>query len=378
MNWRCRTIVFIFLLCSSFVSSQETLEKTISHNELEREYILYIPASYVPGKSVPLLYNFHGYTSNAFQQMNYGDFRSIADSVNFIIVHPLGTRDAVGNTHFNVGWGGSTVDDLSFTEALLDTIAANYSIDLNRVYSTGMSNGGFMSYHIACNLSEKFAAIASVTGSMSPLTFNSCNPKRPVPILEIHGTEDGVVPYDGAIFSTPIDDVIDYWTLHNNCALTPIVSDIEDINTADNSTVTLYEYVNGDQQVNTNLFKITSGTHTWPSNPFIASGTNFDIDASLEVWKFFDQYDLNGLRTTTSTANPDINPLKLYPNPIQEYLTIETNSSEVFDIEILDFHGRSLLSEKGKYGDVQLDLSFLSNGIYILKIGEVARKILKQ
>ena len=68
---------------------------------------------------MPLVFNFHGYTSNATEQMWYGDFRPIADTANFIIVHPNGMLDATGTTHFNVGWGGSTIDDVGFTSALI-------------------------------------------------------------------------------------------------------------------------------------------------------------------------------------------------------------------------------------------------------------------
>ena len=149
-------------------TSQQTITATITHDALQREYILYVPASYTGSNAVPLVFNFHGYTSNATEQMWYGDFRPIADTANFIIVHPNGMLDATGTTHFNVGWGGSTIDDVGFTSALLDSISADYNINADRVYSTGMSNGGFMSYQLACQLSDKIAAIASVTGSMSP------------------------------------------------------------------------------------------------------------------------------------------------------------------------------------------------------------------
>ena len=110
------------------------------HDGEERFYRLYIPPIYSGNESVPLLFNFHGYGSNATEQMFYGDFRPIADVENFIIVHPEGLLDATGTTHFNAQWQ-STVDDIGFTAALIQEIDDNYSIDLTRVYSTGMSNG---------------------------------------------------------------------------------------------------------------------------------------------------------------------------------------------------------------------------------------------
>ncbi|MAC86368.1 MAG: hypothetical protein CMC94_05420 [Flavobacteriales bacterium] len=107
-------------------------------------------------------------TSNAWQQMIYGDFRSIADTANFIIVHPQGLLNSLGETHWSLGQ--SSVDDIGFVNALYAHLVSNYNINLDQVYSTGMSNGGAMSYYLACNMSDKIAAIASVTGSMGPFT----------------------------------------------------------------------------------------------------------------------------------------------------------------------------------------------------------------
>ncbi|MCF8247979.1 MAG: hypothetical protein K9J37_22640 [Saprospiraceae bacterium] len=162
------------------IKAQQTINGSIMHDGIQRNYVLFIPAIYAGDSPVPLVLNFHGYTSSAEQQMFYGNFRPIADTANFIIVHPQGTLFN-SNTHFNVGgWTiRSTVDDVGFTAALIDSHAATYNINLNRVYSTGMSNGGFMSFLLACQLSDKIAAIASVTGSMTPEAFNSCNPQHP-------------------------------------------------------------------------------------------------------------------------------------------------------------------------------------------------------
>ena len=137
-------IFFFTLILFPFLgNSQQTINGSISHDNLDREYILYVPENYTGNDPIPLVFNFHGLGSNANEQMFYGDFRPIADTAGFIIVHPQGTIFS-GNAHFNVGGftNGSTVDDVGFSVALLDSIAANYNIDLDRVYSTGMSNGG--------------------------------------------------------------------------------------------------------------------------------------------------------------------------------------------------------------------------------------------
>ena len=202
--------VLLLLLVSTFSGfSQETIYTSITHDGIQRDYILYIPEIYDGSTAVPLVLNFHGFGSNATQQMFYGDFRDIADTEGFLLVHPEGTT-VIGNQFWNVGFPGisSTIDDVGFTEALIDELAASYAVDLDRVYSTGMSNGGFMSFLLACQLSEKIAAVASVTGAVTQDTFDNCNAQRHIPVLQIHGTEDDVVLYNGNTLSLSIADII--------------------------------------------------------------------------------------------------------------------------------------------------------------------------
>jgi len=275
--------------------SQQTIHESIVHDGEERTYILYVPANYTGESEVPLVFNFHGYTSNAKQQMGYGDFRPIADTAGFILVHPQGTL-LKGKTHWNVGgWTlASKTDDVGFTSALLDSLVAEYKIDRSRVYATGMSNGGYMSFLLACQLSDKIAAVASVTGSMTPQTFNSCDPQHPTPIMQIHGTTDGVVPYKGAAWTKSIDEVMKYWVTYNNCSSTAEVTHIADTDTTDGSTVTHSVYAGGDKTATAEHYTVTGGKHTWPGTTHNKPGTNQDFNASLEIWKFFSRYNING------------------------------------------------------------------------------------
>jgi len=171
-------VITMFFLVICCVDAQQTINASINHDNLERSYIIYIPESYTGDDPVPVVLNFHGYTSNAQDQMGYGDFRTVADQENFLVVHPQGTIDpSSGQTFWNAQWFLDGVDDIGFVSALIDSLAGEYNIDLSRVYSTGMSNGGFLSHTLACELSDKIAAIASVTGSMTIIqTSLTCNP----------------------------------------------------------------------------------------------------------------------------------------------------------------------------------------------------------
>ena len=294
------------LICLPIFSlGQQTINASITHGGLQRDYTLYIPASYSAGTEVPLVFNFHGYTSNAFQQMWYGDFRTISDTEGFIIVHPEGTLDNSGISHWNVGLGGSTVDDIGFTSALIDSISAEYSVNLSRVYSTGMSNGGFMSYQLACELSDKITAIASVTGSMITGWFNNCNPNHPMPVMQIHGTLDPTVSYNASSFTESIPDIMNYWANFNNCNSTSIITNVPDINTTDGCTAEHQIWENGTNGASVEHYKIIDGEHSWPGAIFPNGTTNQDINAAEKIWEFFDKYDINGL-ISTSTAIDEI------------------------------------------------------------------------
>jgi polyhydroxybutyrate depolymerase len=370
----------ILIFCLPILSiGQQTINGSIIHDGIQRDYILYVPQTYSPEISTPLVFNFHGYTSNANEQMWYGDFRSIADTAGFIIVHPMGTLDNYGITHWNVGWGTSTVDDIGFTESLIDSLALDYNINLERIFATGMSNGGFMSYTLACELSSKIAAIASVTGSMNVGQSNTCNAEHQMPVMEFHGTADGVVPYDGTSVFASIESVIDYWVNFNNCNLTPAITELPDADPNDGSTVEHYLYDEGDNGAVVEHFKILNGAHTWPGSIFGGVGTNNDIDASVEIWKFFSKYDINGLIVPTSVnpLNDNLTDINIYPNPTNSFINIELELREEVECSLLDLTGQTILHTSINNNNHKLDVSKLKRGLYILRIGNQSIKIFK-
>ena len=270
--------------------------KTINVNGVTREFILYIPSTYGSTDTVPLMLNFHGWTMSSSDQMNLSDMRALAESEKFILVYPQGTKFRnrfYGSTHWNVGsWTtGSTSDDIGFVDKLINHMSANYNIDLERIYACGYSNGGFFSHDLACNLSNKIAAIGAVSANMSTRTKENCNPSHPTPVVTVSGTNDNQVSYDGTNFKgqIPHNEVLNYWINYNQTDASPIISDLPNINTTDRSTVKLYQYKNGDNNVEVEHYKVINGGHDWP-------GTlgNMDIDANSIIWRFVSQFDING------------------------------------------------------------------------------------
>ena len=308
-------------LCLSVTSfGQKTVTGTITSDNVKRSYRLYIPKSYTGATPVPLLFNFHGYTSNATQQEFYGSFKAIADTANFLVLLPEGLPLIGTNTGFNnFSLPGVKPDDVLFTSDLIDSISARYSVDRNRIYSTGMSNGGFMSYDLACFLSDRIAAIASVAGSMIPLHLNTCQAKHPTPVMQIHGTTDPVIPYDGVgplVTSIHMDTLLNYWVNFNRCNPQPVKINIPNANTADNCTAERYIYEGGQNGSTVEFFKIIGGGHTWPGTiiPSGSGNTNRDFNASLAIWQFLSKYRLNQVSAASQSvaANADFS---ISPNP---------------------------------------------------------------
>ncbi len=366
--------ILFALFCLSLAGTlfaQSTVSGTIQSGGLTREYQLYIPAVYNGNTAVPVVFNLHGYTSNNLAQAFYGDFRPIADTANFLVVHPNGTLDGQGNRFWNTFLGNSNVDDVGFISNLLDTLQANYNIDANRVYSTGMSNGGFMSYSLACELNDRITAIASVTGTMIQSKLNACNPERPVPVMQIHGTADNTVPYNGSAINTfvGIPALVNAWVDFNQCNPTPIITQVPNTNMADGCTAERQLFTGGDQGSTVELYKINGGGHTWPGASFNIGVTNQDFSASQEIWRFFSQYRLNQLSETNTPESLDAN-WSAFPNPAQDYLMLQSKDMRpVQRIQVFDALGRlkqTISSSSG--GQIRIETATWAVGVYTVVI----------
>lgn len=283
-------ILYTLFISLSVIYSQPELHSFNINNET-REYYLYTPDSL--REEVPLVFVLHGYTGSAVSIMNYSNFNQIAEENGFIACYPQGRIDGSGNQFWNVGYDfhpDETVDDVEFLSELAKFLQQENGLSNYNTYTTGMSNGGEMSYMLACQANNVFRAVASVSGIMFESFYNSCEPQA-LPVLEIHGTDDDVNwwsgdpnneggwgPYIG------IEEGISFWVDANNCTET-ISSALLDINTSDNSSIIIEKYFNCINNNEVWLYKVLNGGHDWPGE----SG-NMDIEAAEEVWSFFSQY----------------------------------------------------------------------------------------
>ncbi len=349
-----KTLLSIFILFCTFSFAQTTIVDSIISGGIYRNYRLYIPAAYTGTTARPLVFDLHGYTSNATAEQAYSNFMPIADTANVLFVYPNGTFSG-GYQYWNAGFG-TAVDDIGFISNLIDTLKAQYNIDANMIYSCGMSNGGYMSHTLACALNNKIAAIASVTGTMTTLQYSNCSPNRAVPVMQVSGTADPTVTYTGMSGSLAIDTVVKYWVTNNNCNPTPIVTNVPNVNTGDGCTAEYYFYNAGTQGSSVAFYKIISGGHTWPGSPYVIGVTNEDFNASEKIWLFFRNYKLNQFVGITELS--DNSTIDMYPNPCTDILNV--NGEKIRTVKIVDINGRVVIETNKK----QIDISLLAKGIY--------------
>lgn len=203
------------------IESGET-EHVVMVGDDERSYLLYIPTGLTDDQVVPVVFVFSGATGTPRETKHLTGFNRIAEKYGFLVIYPATLRGAWNTGDIMT----KDTDDYGFIEAMLSELASTVNIDPERIYATGGSNGGEFVYRLACDMSDIFAAVASVASSMS---FNSpCEPSRAVSVIHIHGLADESHPFEGGGFSnvTPVQDGIDTWAALNNCP-DPVVQEGE-------------------------------------------------------------------------------------------------------------------------------------------------------
>jgi polyhydroxybutyrate depolymerase len=254
-------------------------ELTIEHDGLVRDYRVYVPPSYDGTVGTPVVFNFHGFTSDASQQIFFSDMNTSADRDGYIVVYPNGVDNS-----FNGGWCCGTaaqedVDDVGFALAILDEVTGMGCVDRHRVYTTGMSNGGFMSHRLGCEAADTFAAIGSVTGALGLIPATDCQPSRPMPVIQLHGTEDSLVDYDTMVVPT-----MDGWAERNGCDPSPT-------ETFAMGDATCDTYRRCDEGVLVTFCTVDGGGHCWFGQDFCPFGnTSTDLISNDHLWDFFSQF----------------------------------------------------------------------------------------
>ena len=269
---------------------------TIESGGRIRTSILHVPPSYADGTPMPLVLFMHGGGGNGAQaQRSYG-MDAVADREGFLVAYPNGT----GNFGNLLTWNAANccsyayennVDDVGFLRALVEELERTYSIDPRRIYATGMSNGGMMTYRLGCRMSDKLAAIAPVAGALNE---TSCTPSDPLPVIVFHGTDDQHVPYNGGVgpetlyprVDEPVSHAIDFWVGRDQTVTTPVTE------TSASGNIITDTYGGGVRGTEVVLYTIRDGGHAWPGGAGSATGDvpTQEISASELIWAFFERH----------------------------------------------------------------------------------------
>ncbi len=386
-------IYFLTLLISGFAFGQTGTMVTgsLKSGGVTRTYQIYVPLKYqtlnVP---VPVVFNVHGLTGTYTSQDVAEDFRKIADTANFLIVLPQGLSSsssgfpATGWDVWNTVASGQA--DRDFIIDLLDKVETNYKVDINRVYTAGFSQGAYMSYNLGCLNSNRFAAVSSTSGSMVQAYIDACSPTHPTPVIEIHGTNDPLVSYNGNANALATDSIVKFWIKYNHCNLTPSLvaklPDIADSATVDTSTVVHYVYSGGTKGATVEFYKVLNGGHNIPSlapvpTEYGVGHINQDFTAAKEIWRFFSKYRLDSLGVVAIMGNfvdaingpeSNNNSVSIYPNPSNGTFTVSVENYENTNLQLLNLLGVVVYEGKLSNNHTNIDLAGISKGIYFYKI----------
>lgn len=293
---------------------------TLSVGDTERTYRLFIPSSATTGDPLPMTFNIHGLRSNIAGQVAVSGFETMAETEGFMVATPQGLNDRWG---FQNQPGNP---DIAFFKAMIESIGKATCLDLARVYSAGISNGGMMSATLACQMGDQIAAVGLVAGIRQP---TNCNTDRPIPMIVLWGKNDNVLPFYGGLGPLltrlggggtdgtvpppptappantqgfpPVEQVVGEWAAHDGCNPDPTVLPVGSAG----SDVEERVYTECTPESSIRFFVVSDGGHTWPGSPVLEgvndpsnprhemmATTTYEVDASAAIWAFFRGYAL--------------------------------------------------------------------------------------
>ena len=267
----------------------------------QRVYVLHVPNGYDGRNPVPLVIDLHGLQSNPTRAAGLFGFRALSETEGFIVAHPLGlfgkanapeaetgSSSTTGGPSFNAGWccGDAplaSTHDVGFIRTMVQAITAEANIDRARVYATGHSNGGHLSYRLACEAADLIAAVAPVAGRVALYPLSTCQPSRPIAVIEFAGLHDPLVPYhENFYFSPSAPDSLAFWRDTNGCGSGPPDERLE-LGASHCET-----YVSCDAGVQVELCSVEASQTSYVPGHILY--LNPDIDIARTAWEFLSRF----------------------------------------------------------------------------------------
>ncbi len=369
-------LLFLSFLLISVLTFGQLVEETYTYDGIDRSFFLYLPDNIQPG--APLVFVLHGYTGSASSTISSYGMNDIADANGFAVCYPQGSQDLTGTNFWNINFPLETVDDVGFLSSLAQDLTNFLDLDANCTYVCGMSNGGMMSYYLGCERPDVFKAFASVTGTITSNFLANCMGNIPVPFMQIHGTFDLIVPYNGSTIAEdnfgeflPVEEIFRTWNDINDCQSVDFFS-VPNAPVLDFSSVSGAEVSDCDGNLKAKFYRVENGGHTWPGSPQIPfidflQPTNQDINASEEIWNFF-----SSICAPSGIAEYDGDVLneevELYPNPGYGAFYLDVQGMSNSTVNVFSIDGRLVHQQIVNEGQNYLSLFHLDKGFYLARI----------
>ncbi len=384
-----KAFTLFFLAIMAFALNAQTL-KTITWDGVERQYLEYVPTSYSDAEAAPILFMLHGMGDDIDNFFHATRIQNVAEEQGWIIICPQALEfnyeiPMLGSQNFGACWNvGSTVsvdfnmygmpfsfdvtvsdgvDDEGFLLAALEATKTEYNVDQDKIFFAGFSLGGFMSHRMAINHGDIINSIAAVSGVIGN-DLTDLTPIANVNVLQIFGTSDEMITYDGGMISLqslgsynlglPVEQTVEYWRAFNQCDETPIVEQYPDTFN-DDLTFEMYQYLNGTNDARVAFIKVYNGNHDW------YMGTTNDIDYNTEIVRFFtNTIDVTDVAETSHEA------LNVYPNPANDFINVGKEKVSIYDL-----CGKLVMQGSGR-----IDVSTLPEGMYFVKSKDDCSKLI--
>jgi polyhydroxybutyrate depolymerase len=279
-------------------------EATITVSGRQRSYYVHRPATRSESK-LPLVLAFHGGEGHPSRLAAQTGFDSVADRNGFMVVYPSASPNQWNDGRTTTAQFG---DDVTFIRRLIEHLVATERVDAARIYATGPSNGGTFTLRLACELNDRIAAFGVVNASFPDPYWKSCAPRRAVPILIIHGSEDQFVKWEGGEIkhgrtrgvggvAVAVPTTVDFWRKNDGCRTPAETERLPDVAPNDGTRVEVDRYPGCREGSDVVLVRIMGGGHTWPGRRAgqanrLAGRVCQDIDGSQYIWDFFKDYRL--------------------------------------------------------------------------------------
>lgn len=280
-----KMVTAAFLCLCFFVSAQRFQEDSLKVDGHMRHFVSYFPSALKAG--APTVFVLHGYGGGIWRD---NPMIQIADKEGFAVCIPQGLPDPMGNPSWNVGYPfqkGWEVDDVKSLCRIAAFLQKRYGLSRENTFLTGMSNGGEMCYLMAYSNQKTFKAVAPVAGLTMQWMYNELEADRPIPVFEIHGTEDRTSEWLGDLGNKggwgaylPVPQAIGYWVAKNRCA-TEKVERVESLNPETGRYIVKHCFTDSPWGADVWLYEVVGGAHTWHIE---------DLNTGAEIWSFFRKY----------------------------------------------------------------------------------------